>query len=414
VSDKTERAVPFINIVVVYGVAAAMIVLPFLYAIDWKIGDIHPTRYHLTLDTRAFFVFLSLLPGFLAFVYHLVTVRQRRDQNRQHVTAFYAFKQTWHGARDFEKGVALTTDATRGPVSANAASALLTGVFLFVALFAGYNKGAGVEGMLYAGMGAYIAVLYTMVPRIYASALSSRFLMTSALRSASAVALGWVLMLAGGALVTESKVTTSVVFLSGVFHNWALDALRQRARKLFGQEEPESVEVSIAVIEGVDDTAADLLNEYGVTSVQHLATAEPGDLCERTLLPMDRVVDWIDQALLVAVLKRNIAGARAVCVRGAVELVAIYLDADGGPVLKTLAEKTNVSLETLTLTARDLSRHAMVRLIYKMRYGQEIPDAPQSMAGAVAATIAKDYDVVGLDANPIGRLAIKQQPQTTT
>lgn len=404
--------VPSRNIRIVYSVAAALIALTVLYAVDWHIGDFDVNSYHLTLDSRAFFVFLAVLPGFLAFVYHLVTVSERREQNRETVRQFYEFRKEWHETRAFEKNIALPAEATPGrPVSANAASVLLTAVFLFVALFAGYNSGNGADGMKYAGIGAYISVLYYMVPRIYASALSSRFLMTSALRSASAVALGWVLMTAGGSLITDAKITTAAVFLSGLFHSWAIDALRQRARKLFGQEEAQAAEVPLSVVKGVDDTASDLLSEYGVTSVQHLATAEPGDLCMRTLLPMDRITGWIDQAILICELERNISAARSLGIGGAVELVAAWLSSETA-VLASLAQKASMDAAAITMIARNLSRQTTVRMLYKMRYGKDIPDAPQTFADEVAAEIAKDYSVVKIDdLTPIGRLVVKPQQE---
>src|ERR1051325_6414712 len=242
--QEKDPQVPERNQLIVYAIAGILALFPLLYATDWKLDDLlHLNRYHVTLDDRAFFVFLAVLPGFLGFVYHLVTVFGRRRQNRDQIAAYYAFRRGQSSAGEFEKNLQLPPEATRGPVSANAASALLTAVFLFVALFAGYNINApGVHGMKFAGIGAYIAVLYVMVPRIYASALSSRFLMNSALRSASAIALGFVISLAGSALFPSQNLDT-VAFLCGLFHIWAIDALRQRARKVFGQAEPAAVEV---------------------------------------------------------------------------------------------------------------------------------------------------------------------------
>jgi hypothetical protein len=49
---------------------------------------------------------------------------------------------------------------------------------------------AGLLSVVYAGLGSYVAVLYFMISRIYASALSSRFLMTSAIATASAIVSG--------------------------------------------------------------------------------------------------------------------------------------------------------------------------------------------------------------------------------
>src|SRR5207253_6607762 len=98
---------------------------------------------------------------------------------------------------------------------------------------------------------------------------------------------------------TGALASNGVLFLIGLFHSSAIDMLRARAMKLFGRAEHDEDEIALTAIEGIDLTTADLLAEYGVGSVQHLATAEPGELSDRTLLPLDRILDWIDQAMLI-------------------------------------------------------------------------------------------------------------------
>jgi len=400
-------------------VAAAFVLLPILFGVDFNLSDVwRLNQYRVVLDSNAFFVFLALIPGFLGFIYHLVTVSDRRRKGLKIVQGFYKVRNAI-AARDNRKMVDIQPlePVTKGPVSALGASALLTGVFLFVAIIYAFNKATpGVNGIFFAGLGAYIAVLYLMIGRIYASALSSRFLMASALGTAAAITMGWAIgnfgfatvlpdAAAGAAVQTAAATDTTgtnapatkpgtppqpgapkangstapgatpaapaqktgttaptgttlmaeaVLFLIGISHKLAYDALRARARKLFGAAEPEAVEVPIAVVEGIDDASADLLNEYGVTSIQHLATAEPGELCERTLLPLDRVLRWIDQALLIERLKRSISGARAIGIRGAVDLVIIWVKSGGlptseeGKLLASLAETATCPLARST------------------------------------------------------------------
>jgi hypothetical protein len=60
-------------------------------------------------------------------------------------------------------------------------------------------------------------------------------------------------------------------------------------------------------IDGLDGGVIDILDALGIWDVQHLATSEPGELTIRTL---NRIIDWIDQAILISYLHRNIADAR--------------------------------------------------------------------------------------------------------
>ena len=362
----------------VYLLAILLLAFPLLYAIDWKISDWEFRTYRLTLGAPTLFIFLALVPGVLAIVYHLVTVVQRRKQNHAAVDAYYDWLST--RSRPHQKGLKRIADATPGPVSANAATILLVAVFLFVAIIAGYTKwDGGLRGVVYSGLGAYVAVLYFMISRLYASALSSRFLMSSAIGAASAIVMGWVFGTIGFNVFgagADSLNASSVFFLTGLFHKWAFDAMRQRARKLFGQREPETVELPIDSIQGVDDVHADLLSEYGVSTVQHLATAEPGELCERTLLPLDRIAEWMDQAILITYLNKSIVAARALGIRGANDLVLIYVLAAAenppGPMSKlldSLGEKISMPRAAIDAIAQRLRDDYTVGLVYDLREG---------------------------------------------
>jgi len=393
----------------VYILAFLLLAFPVLYSIDWKLSQWRFWTYHLTLGAPALFIFLALVPGVLAIVYHLVTVVQRREQNQATVDHYYAWLAS--RSRGHEKGLKRIEDVTpQGPVSANAATIMLVAVFLFVAIIAGYTHwdgphDGGLRGIVYSGLGAYVAVLYFMTSRLYASALSSRFLMASAIGSASAIVMGWVFGTVGGSVFgadASSLNMSSVLFLTGLFHKWAFDALRHRARKLFGQPDPETVELPINSIEGVDDVHADLLTEYGVSTVQHLATAEPGELCERTLLPLDRIAEWMDQAIMVTYFSKNIVLSRGLGIRGAIDLVLIYDQASGespaGPMSKlldSLGEKITMPRASIDAIAKKLRDDYTVGLIYALREGKELPKvSADALVPSVAKELAAKYDFV--------------------
>lgn len=404
-----------------YALSSLLLLFPLLYAIDWKIKDWKLWNNHITLGAPAVFLFLALVPGVIALVYHLVTVRERRDQNLADVALYYSWLNGRAGKRSHQ-GAARVPSASQGPVSASAATFLLTAVFLFVAIIAAYTRWIGTPhaGIVFAGLGAYTSILYFIVARLYASALTSRFLMSSAIGSASAVVMGWVfgsIGLSVLAIDAKSFNLATVLFLTGLFHKWAFDALRRRARKLFGQPEPETVEMAIDSIEGVDDVHADLLSEYGVSTVQHLATAEPGELCERTLLPLDRIADWIDQAILVSYLKKNILAARALGMRSAIDLVMIYDRAVAEPegamskLLDSFAEKASMPRAALDAIAVKLRGDYSVALLYAVREGKEY--VPASAADPIVPIVARELSAnyVFVSAQATTQFEIKRRPQ---
>jgi hypothetical protein len=376
--------------------------IPFLF-----IGDLSLSGVHISdLDATGFFFSLGILPGALGIVYHVLLANTRRTQGRELLEQYYGFRASRAGARPQDRAPMKADESSADPLGAIAASLFLTGIFLLIAVFAGYEASQqrgpaanGVQGMMYAGLGAYVAVLYYMVARLYANALSSRFLMTSALRTASAVALGWVFGIVGvtafagapaGTADTASTGALSanaILFLVGLFHNMAIESLRKRATKLFGANSVTSEELPLTAVEGIDDTTAELLTEHGVSSIQHLATSEPGDLCDRTILPLDRAVDWIDQALLMRYLKGGITVARSLGIRAASDLGMVHMRGDSS-LLGSLAEKTGLPPAAIEHIAQELRGDYLVALIYEVAQGKPYPAALTTASAPAPVTVA--------------------------
>jgi hypothetical protein len=383
--------------------------MPFLFITTFQVGG-----YRLNdLGGTAFFLSLALLPGVIGICFHIVSAATRRVKGHETIQLYYAFRASRERTRKQERDIVTVDNVSSDPLGAISASLFLTGIFLLIAIFAGFEADPkqgiaynGVQGMMYAGLGAYVAVLYYMMARLYANALSSRFLLTSALRSASAVVIGWVFGIVGvtalvatpaaapvqtGHVSTGALASNGVLFLIGLFHSSAIDMLRTRAMKLFGKAEHDEDEIALTAIEGIDLTTADLLAEYGVGSVQHLATAEPGELSDRTLLPLDRILDWIDQAMLIRYLRKHIAVCRPMGIRGAINLALVHMRADGRPeaddakLLASLAEKVGMPFAAIDNIGRELRNEYMVGLIYELQQGRPLPDAA-AVSGASGLT----------------------------
>lgn len=278
-------------------------------------------------------------------------------------------------------------------------------------------------GIILSGLGAYVAVLYYMAGRLYANALSSRFLLTSALRSASAIALGYVLARAGMAeMLPSTNTTVAAFFLVGLFHNWAMNAMRTQALTLLGAPKSDNDELPMTIIEGVEDTSADLLSEYGVSTVQHLAQVDAGELSERTLIPLDRVLDWTDQALLIQRVKRGVTSTRSVGVRTATDFARQYLrkvagDDTATKLLASIAEKSALGAPAVDSIGREFASDSRVALIYKTLQGTDLSPVPDPVAQFDAAMdrSLRRYDVVGVnDATPVGRLSVRPPAPAAT
>jgi len=239
----------------------------------------------------------ALLPGLVALANHVGTLRQRMGENGE---------ESKHRPTMLEE---------------LAAALLLTAVFLMVAR-AGNSPAGKPEGWAYAGYGAYISTLWFMLVRLNASALSPRFLINSALKVSIAVFIGYIASRSDFFKAGGDPVVT-VYFAIGLFHSWAMRALKKTAMATFGITSAWPTDVSLAFIDGLDDDAADVLQEIGITSAQHLATMRAPEVCGRTLYPRGRVLDWIDQAILATHTNGRIQELRTIGIHSAHALVTI-------------------------------------------------------------------------------------------
>jgi hypothetical protein len=244
---------------------------------------------------------LALLPGIIGIANHLVVSRQyKADEEEDESQHRPTFGQMF------------------------ATASLLTGVFCIVARATG-DLGSGLDGLVYAGYGTYISTVWFMLVRLNANALSPRFMANSALKASIALMIGYVASTTD--IVKQfGKIGVSLpamYFLVGLFHSWAMKALRKTAMATFGVTQTGAADLPVRLLEGVDDGAVDVLEELGITSIQHLATMHAPEVCGRSLYPRDRVLDWIDQSILIMHTNGRINDLRTLGIRSAYGLITI-------------------------------------------------------------------------------------------
>lgn len=255
--------------------------------------------------TSVFWLF-ALLPGLIGIANHLVTIRQRVAKHP--------------ASEDDEKAHEAESPHRPTLPEAVAAAMLLSAVFLIVARASSPADGKH-HGWVYAGYGAYISTLWFLLVRLNANALSPRFLINSALKVSIAVFIGFIA--AHSDLFPDSKPVATLYFAIGLFHAWAMRALKRTAMTIFGITPARQPDASLALIDGLDEDAADVLQEIGITSAQHLATMHAPEVCGRTLYPRERVLDWIDQSILSVHTNGRLDDLRTVGIRSAYSLVTI-------------------------------------------------------------------------------------------
>jgi hypothetical protein len=190
-----------------------------------------------------------------------------------------------------------------------------------------HYKGA-IQGLTFAGYGVFVYTIVVMIHRIHAAALSSQFLLTTTLRAIVMMTIGFAVGETGLFVRTLPNPTGTqmelfMYFVIGVFPSWALEWLRKKARAIL---KPGVVadNLSLEYVDGMNEVVIERFEELGISNVQQLATADPLTLTLRTFYPLSRVIDWIDQAILITYLRGNILSARELGIRGAIDMSGLY------------------------------------------------------------------------------------------
>jgi hypothetical protein len=289
------------------------------------------------------------IPAAIGLAYHFLNLSSRFASRRSVVEEYRTFSasfdRTWSGRDNPPKvseDLADDLDAhapTLGGMIWGAS--LLTAVFAIPAvvshggllLLSGAKLDESLRGLVYAGLGVWCLIVFRTIGRINAGGLNARFLVTASLRAAVAMMLGY---FAGAVSYFKDVqiVGGTAYFLVGLTYSMFYDSLIDKAYKLFGREKPVTKELPLKMIDGVDDDTADILTELNIASVQQVATSDPGVLTVRSLYPFTRVVDFIDQAILITYVREDIVTLRKYGVRGSIDFVSML-----EPVIKNTADK---------------------------------------------------------------------------
>lgn len=229
--------------------------------------------------------------------------------------------------------------------------------------------------LVYSGFGVWLLIVMRMIGRINAGGLNARFLITASLRAGAAMMLGF---FAGATTFFADKTIggPAVYFLIGVFYPLFFERLRDEAFRLTQRKKSITLELPTTWIDGVDDDTQDILTEANVLSVQHLASADPGVLTVRTLFPFNRVLDLIDQAILITYFRENIVTMRKYGVRGVIDFVALVqpvVENEQGPerersnrALSEIATALNISTDTLVTVGDSVFGDYRVNLLMRL------------------------------------------------
>jgi hypothetical protein len=154
------------------------------------------------------------------------------------------------------------------------------------------------ETFAFAFLGAYFYILQMLVRRYFQNDLKSTAYINATMRIVIVILLVWVL----DALLQDATQAqrNAFAFVIGVFPTVGWQFLEQvLVRKPIGLV-VKSLEPThkLGDLDGLNIWYESRLLEVGIEDMQNLATTDVVDLMLNTRIPVDRIVDWIDQAFL--------------------------------------------------------------------------------------------------------------------
>src|SRR5262249_1631082 len=253
----------------IWAVILICVLLPFALRFSISLADIKVAGLTVGgFGENGVFYLLALIPGAAAIIHHVVS---RSFGQATNLLASWRYgdirrKINHEGLPTGGTGAggAPGKRLKRATLSAVASALLLSSLFLLIAAAFdrwGFGKApATIKGLIAAGLGSYVSVVYYMTARMYANALSSRFVSASALRVAFSAGFGVAADAVGlTAILPQGQTPWVALFLLGLFQNAAYSAIRTRANTWFGAAKAENEELPLDTIQGIDDTTIDLL-----------------------------------------------------------------------------------------------------------------------------------------------------------
>jgi hypothetical protein len=149
-------------------------------------------------------------------------------------------------------------------------------------------------------LGAYFYVVSTLMRRFFQDDLRPGAYLAAIIRFVTVLTLLTAVHQTLTAMSVTATTQYTIAFLVGVFPTVGMQLLRKTVSaitgKIRGGLEPP---MPLRQLDGMDIWTEARLLEVGIEDVQHLATANIVDTLLATRIPAQRLVDWVDQSLLL-------------------------------------------------------------------------------------------------------------------
>jgi hypothetical protein len=185
------------------------------------------------------------------------------------------------------------------------------------------------ETFSFAFLGAYFYILQMLIRRYFQNDLKATAYINATMRIVVVILLVWTLDPLLSDSVTQAQ-RNAIAFVIGVFPTVGWQLIVQTLLRVPGLIIPSLQSTyKLTDLDGLNVWYESRLLEVGIEDMQNLATTDIVDLMLNTRIPVDRLVDWIDQAFLYLRVteKKERTTLRQYGIRSSTDLLDVFEDA---------------------------------------------------------------------------------------
>lgn len=205
---------------------------------------------------------------------------------------------------------------------------------------------------------------FDLTPSVYIFT-AARFVFAFILGAIVAVGMGTFLAAASVPFDVNLATVSIITFFIGFFPEQGLNWVTATAQKALKQQGGISKETRLAEIEGLSIWHQGRLKQEGIENIQNLATVDIPILIINTPYPVTQIIDWVDQAILLAHTNdRDFAALENASVARATEVLTHTDDAKR---LASLSKSSDLDKDKLKVLRLNLQSAINIKLVSQFR-----------------------------------------------
>lgn len=246
------------------------------------------------------------------------------------------------------------------------------------------------ETFAFAFLGTYFYILQMLVRRYFQNDLKATAYINATMRIVVVVLIVWTVDPLLQDSTTQAE-RNAIAFVIGVFPTVGWQLLVQALLRVPGLViDSLRPTYRLTDLDGLNVWYESRLLEVGIEDMQNLATTDIVDLMLNTRIPVDRLVDWIDQAFLYLRVtnKDERATLRGYGIRSATDLLDVFKDDDLATEMKSLLNKKDGQPSRIPSLVAALQRERNLQHVQAWKSFQVEEDAVQRAPAATTSSPA--------------------------